>query len=857
MAITCCAGAIAPLRWRVLGILIATMVLRDAGATDEFTTMGPLGTTDAGDAGLILRLNYGVTAVRIKKIKVIDGYFTHTFHIELPEERSQQARTSNRPSNITGCDSQCIKFMSIYEVIDNMTQVMEKSVQQTIFKIYQLLPDQDKKSQVRRRQNRGLFNFMGTVSHYLFGTATDQSVDELRETVKHVKDIAETQSQEVRHIRQNLATVSRLQNNRIDNLKNAVDLERQSIVELFNQLKVTKQTENVEMDVIALMGQRITSYVSIHDDVLNLENGIDELIHHRLTTKLIPVDQMELAILHANANVLWKGARIYQRSVQEIYASRVFDYARFGRDLVIRIYLPYYTSQFGNERLRSTFNVFRVKIFPMAVPGMQGLITELKDFPKLFIANVPKDKVGTIEEVPTDGIIKQADVNWQSEMSCVFAIVTNRPELAHRICNFVVRKEEIVPKAYKLRDYKDSEFHVITNATNMILTCDNSTEPSLSEIPPANCSLCLLKLRCNCGITADRLQLSANLLNCNTNNSTESGNSEVLHAVNLVLLQKFYELDNQSMNAELLKVTSQVIDPQDIKIPLFSENTTRILAQDQQQSYVLNRIVEAMENTTDHITHGSAEALLFDYIQSHSTEDFWDLNWWSFRTWGVALLYVGFVAFGAYYYRRSKADTEVIKRLMLAVAGSHTLPTAEGYKLKETTPFTTLQSYAIDQDVLRDQILTYVEHAQTPVIILIWIAIMVLAWYCWYSLRRRSFVYMDISGGTNQILVKLAQLPNSSQNFTLKQTTAKFTVANLGIFAIIILEQPWKIKNIVTAERIELRKWALISRRTAKILVEIMIEPNPKLLALFVHTHSFEYVRPPNQLRLEDGGIVV
>jgi hypothetical protein len=444
-------------------------------------------------------------------------------------------------------------------------------------------------------------------------------VDDLRESVRQAKEIAQTEAENVRRTKQELATVSRLQNSRLDNLRNVLDLERKSLVDIYDQVKSTRMNTAVEIDAIALLVQRITSYVSVHDDVQNLENGIDELIHQKLTTKLIPLSQMEVALAHANADIQPLGAGLCYRTAQEVYASRLFDYARFGRDLVIRLHLPYYKVTFGNSRMSPVLGVFTVKTFPMAVPGKKGLITELEEIPKLMVISASRDKVGTIEEMPLDGIVRNEDVTWYKNESCVFAIINNRPEVAQQVCKFVVKKEEITPQATKLKDYGESEFYVITNVTNARVNCEDATGTVKSELSPANCTLCFLKLQCQCNMTAEGLVLEKSRPSCDVN---ESSSSEVLHAVNLVLLQKFYDLTNESVDAELLRVTEQVKSPQDIIIPLFSENTTRLLTQDQKQAFALNQTVDAMANTTDHISYSSAEALLLDYIQAHPTGTF-------------------------------------------------------------------------------------------------------------------------------------------------------------------------------------------------------------------------------------------
>jgi hypothetical protein len=97
--------------------LIAILAIQDAGATGEVTTVGPVGTTNVDEAGLILRLNYGVAAVRVRKVRVAEGYHKHTFHVELPAERARPGEAL--PVNQTACNLDCQKFKTIYTVIND------------------------------------------------------------------------------------------------------------------------------------------------------------------------------------------------------------------------------------------------------------------------------------------------------------------------------------------------------------------------------------------------------------------------------------------------------------------------------------------------------------------------------------------------------------------------------------------------------------------------------------------------------------------------------------------------------------------------------------------------------------------
>jgi hypothetical protein len=834
--------------------VITILAIQDAGATNEFTTLGSLGTTDAEDVGLLMRLNYGIAAVRVSKARIADGYYKHSFHIALPVERIREEVLGNTSRG--ACNRECQNFKPVYDVINGMTQVMEASVSQAIHRIYNLVPDRDRSRvasrAIYRRRGRGLFNFVGVVNHYLWGSATDRMVDELRESVKQAKELAETEAGRVRQIEQGLTRVSRLQNSRIDNLKSVLNADRQTLIQLYNEVKAVRAGSAADKDAITVVAQRITSYVSIHDDVQNLGNAIEELIHQQLSTNLIPMDQMEMVIQQANNDVSPLGAGLCQRLPQEVYASRVFDYARFGSDLVVRVYLPYYKVRYSNRGANPGFRIYKTKTFPMIVPGSQGLVSEIKDIPKFVIVSDVRDQVGTIEEVPMDGIIKNEDIKWYGSDSCVVAIVRNKPEIAHKNCKFVVRKETILPQSFKLKDHGTSGYHVLHNINDALVKCDKFNQNVTDQLP-SRCSLCFLKLSCHCNMTSEGLTLRGDRTRCGVN---ESSSSEILHAVNLVLLQKFYDLSNVSVDAELLRVTAQT--PEDITIPLFSENTKRILTQDQKQSHDLNQIVDAMENTTDHISYSSAEALLLDYIQSHPTGAFWDINWWTCTTWGIGVLFVGYVVFGVYYFQRSRADAEAIRRLTLVIAGANlVLPKVQGYGLRTTSMMTTTEStYDLDLDILKDQIFRHIDHIQTAAVLITAIIILGIIWYCWNSTQRKSFVYMDISSGTKQILVKLDKLPNSTQNFTLTTTTTKFWAQHFGLFGIISLDQPWKVRDVTTGKRSELKKWAWLNRTGSKIVRDILLEGNPIVLALFVHTHNLEYVTPAKK-RVDDDILTV
>jgi hypothetical protein len=58
-----------------------------------------------------------------------------------------------------------------------------------------------------------------------------------------------------------------------------------------------------------------------------------------------------------------------------------------------------------------------------------------------------------------------------------------------------------------------------------------------------------------------------------------------LHGINLVFLQSFLDLVNRTLSTKNLLEVKDYREPQDIHWKIYSQNVTRILASDQQNSY--------------------------------------------------------------------------------------------------------------------------------------------------------------------------------------------------------------------------------------------------------------------------------
>jgi len=96
-------------------------------------------------------------------------------------------------------------------------------------------------------------------------------------------------------------------------------------------------------------------------------------------------------------------------------------------------------------------------------------------------------------------------------------------------------------------------------------------------------------------------------------NSSDPTSVSVLHSVNLAVLQNFYNLSNVMIYGRDLFDSTKLVDPQPVDWPLFSQNTSRLLAADTATGYSLNELVDSLQNNSV-VLHSSFGALLCDFI---------------------------------------------------------------------------------------------------------------------------------------------------------------------------------------------------------------------------------------------------
>src|SRR5208282_1574014 len=166
------------------------------------------------------------------------------------------------------------------------------SMERLTDRITALLPDIMSSLRVRRRKTRGLLDFVGDASSFLFGTATNSDVESLRKDIRNIKAWADAATTDSARTREGMSTFARLQNSRLDTMRSVLDQEQKTLEVLYREVTASQAERALEHNILAHAMLELASFVDIHDGIMELELGVEDLIHGQLTPKLISVDQL-------------------------------------------------------------------------------------------------------------------------------------------------------------------------------------------------------------------------------------------------------------------------------------------------------------------------------------------------------------------------------------------------------------------------------------------------------------------------------------------------------------------------------------------------------------------------------------
>jgi hypothetical protein len=282
-----------------------------------------------------------------------------------------------------------------------------------------------------------------------------------------------------------------------------------------------------------------------------------------------------------------------------------------------------------------------------------------------------------------------------------------------------------------------------------------------------------------------------------------------LPGINLILLQSFYDLSNWTLSTKNLLEVAEYRETKDMHWKIYSENVTKILTSDKQDSYDLKKLTETLQNGS-YALNSPGEALLFDFLHEYTPrQKFWYLNLKSWTTYALLILYLLAAAFIVIQYRNYQR-----LRILQAVAaqGMQNLPRVRAFELKQ--PSTTQESQLVSYLENLTQNLGQIRNLDfilAPLwIITIAVGILVISIII-RKLKRRSSLYADIATDDQIVQIRILDFPNAFSVITSKERI-QLTLKNMFCCGVLsITNNPWKVVNILTKRTIKMPKFVFIS----------------------------------------------
>jgi hypothetical protein len=242
---------------------------------------------------------------------------------------------------------------------------------------------------------------------------------------------------------------------------------------IYREIPAEGDASSMDYAAISYMVAELTRYMAIHDNILLLELGLEDLVHGQLTPRLVAVGLLDDVLRNASQTMYVKGFELSLIVATDVYVANNFDFARKANNLYIRLRLPY--ARLGRRRV----DVYKLHTFAVPVFGSQGLTTELKDMPPHLLGRPDDVRVGEQLEEPRQLVIKSQTVQWHlhTRKPCLWVITMDNPQVAQRECDFARKKRAIEPMYLELAPGTC----VVSNLTDMHASCLNCRKPMTAE----------------------------------------------------------------------------------------------------------------------------------------------------------------------------------------------------------------------------------------------------------------------------------------------------------------------------------------------------------------------------------------
>ena len=708
-----------------------------------------------------------------------------------------------------GNPSGCVHIIDLIQFLQNASNKAVIQIDNTLQHIYRLVPDYDRRQADRADvcQDRGLFDFVGQLSHSLFGTARDSDVAKVEQMISHLKAREHQFVSAWEQAEGRLASFGKAVNHRVDAMERMIATQKKALRSLYDSVAQETSAVSRASSLIAHAFNRFEDFVILLDKLNSFQHGLELLTHGFLSPALVSPSDIDRVLTAVTSKLRegQTGLRVLRNKVMAYYKMHDFMASRQGNKILLHLSIPL-------GILPTPLYLFEVDILPLSIHGSPQHATILTNIPK-FIAYHPLSPYFLEFEKkppvsPTKLLFQEhmhVGLQLVSHPSCLLAILTDKVPHVPSLCQFVMVTNFVHPRIYAL----DRHHVFLINVSDITIRCANKPDHNIS------CgATCRVALPCGCELRSRSMYLPGRVEGCFTGSEPT-----VLHSVNLAVLQKFFKASELSG----LFGNTLLPDPVRIFVPplkIFEANFSHELEMDKRARFALSHIVNLTKN--DKKAFSSLAHAMVDDWQSYSSRDFeYSFSFFSWKTWGLVIIGVmSVVSFGLVlnlsYKVRILATTITTVSLATRV---HAIPRELTYISSTMNPFnqTNIFQFQVPVDLTLD-----------ITVILLLVVIVVLAVIKGFRHHRKTsyqfdlFLQVGVENLSCEIYLKTFKLDPSFYRFSATTFVESLEVIGFIWPRLFINWSTLKIHLEVTNETYTLSKTVSVTWRQAAKLRRIL-----------------------------------
>ena len=565
------------------------------------------------ESRLLLRQNYGVILENIGIMDTPQSRWNQLFVITL---NSEQLPDINHP-----CDSHTHRskrsrqVLSLEIVNNNYTKITENDSSNLEHEINlqsfcpallaykarhdhlaELIADRQKIIDhllpMPDRQKRGLFDFIGKVSKSLFGTATDEDVDVIKDQIQTVLREQKEATDQVHFVKNSLQSYMLKQNQHSELLSTAIKLNHDSINAFAKAERAAlDSTTETLIDWVNILHSFGNHYTSVLNDILydidSTMAGIETLLRGYLPIQFVPPELLEKTLTNIAEEVSTYGKfSLVHHDVGFYYHLRDITFTRLGNSLYIKIRVPLTV-------LSNTFDIFQIHSVPIPLaPGRSDFTKLICDKPYFAISQdelyyvvmsqMEYDFCKGDEFKMCEEIYQLQNIN---KPHCAVGLYFGNSTMISEFCD----------NHYILSDKRQTHIISINASSYLVSTSDLTWTKTCSGNNPISmkaCQFCIVNLPCWCSVKSESFYLPPSVSQCDN----ETDNVVIGHSVNLAALYKFYSKSKVLANISSHKTFILPVSAEIPEINVINKNFDRVVEKEADVQLSLHKVADNVEN---------------------------------------------------------------------------------------------------------------------------------------------------------------------------------------------------------------------------------------------------------------------